>query len=225
MLPAPLQPETSALSPFWGLCDNRKEWTPLMHKHHWQQLGSPKWAPGRVLRAALPSLLQQLACLSVGSPRLYPASTQATTGQGEGAGGASPWIQAREPLSHLPPSPEVVMNCRETLLRDVRTISIKHNFLMKRLRGSLVELIRIECSLQLALREGAGGQVPGSTWSGLEGPDPGPGKALSSFSAPVPRPCLCPLSGACRRQARCWFSCIISSQHPCRIEITSPLSR
>lgn len=120
--------------------------------------------------------------------------------------GASPWIRAQEPLSHLPPSPEVVMNCRETLLRDVRTISIKHNFLMKRLRGSLVELIRIECSLQLTLREGVGGQVPGSTWSGLEGPYPGPGKALNSFSAPLPRSCMCPLSGARRCQALCCFS-------------------
>ena len=139
--------------------------------------------------------------------------------------GASPWIQAQESLSHLPPSPEVVMNCRETLLRDVRTISIKHNFLMKRLRGSLVELIRIECSLQLALREGAGGQVPGSTWSGLEGPYPGPDKALNSFSAPLPRSCMCPLSGAHRCQALCCFSYTISSQHPCKIEIISPLSR
>lgn len=46
------------------------------------------------------------------------------------------------------------MNCREMLLRGVRTISIKHNFLMKRLQESLVELIRIECSLQPAPREG-----------------------------------------------------------------------
>ena len=186
----------------------------------------PNGTPGRVLRAAFLSLLQQLACLSVGSPRFYPTSTQAALDKGRGRdGGASPWIQAPESLSHLPPSPEVVMNCKEMLLRDVRTISIKHNFLMKRLRGSLVELIRIECSLQLALREGAGGQVPGSTWSGLEGSYPGPDKALNSFSAPLPRSCMCPLSGAHRCQALCCFSCIISSQHPCKIEITSPLSR
>lgn len=63
----------------------------------------------------------------------------------------------------LPPSPEVVTNCREAPLRGVRTISIKHNFLMQRLQGDLVEIIRIEYSLQPALRVGARGLVQGST--------------------------------------------------------------
>lgn len=152
------------------------------HHQHTSIIGSswvvPNRTQGGVLRAGCshPDILQQLACLLVGMPSLYPASlppTQATTGQGRGRG--SPWIRAQELLSCLPPSPEVVMNCRETLLRGVRTISIKHNFLMKRLRGSPVELIRIECSLKFTPREGARGQGLGSTWCGLEGWAPGAG--------------------------------------------------
>lgn len=79
------------------------------------------------------------------------------------------------------PSPEVVMNCRDTALRGVRTISIKHNFLMKRLRGSPVQLIRIECSLQPlgGREEGAGGLVLASTWA-----KPGWAAGVQSWLAP-----------------------------------------
>jgi hypothetical protein len=64
----------------------------------------------------------------------------------------------------------VVMNCREMPLRGVRTISIKHNFLMKRLRGNPLELIRIEYSNH---SEG-GGSRPGPwfylVWTGENRP-------------------------------------------------------
>lgn len=52
------------------------------------------------------------------------------------------------PQELSPGSLPLVMNCRGTPLRGVRTISIKHNFLMKRSRGSPVKLIRMKCSLQ-----------------------------------------------------------------------------
>lgn len=46
VLPAPQQLETTVFSPFWGQCDNRTRiGTPSTHKHHWQQLGSPKSDP------------------------------------------------------------------------------------------------------------------------------------------------------------------------------------
>lgn len=78
-----------------------------------------------------------------------PSTHTAKAEPGKGWGEGQPLPQGAGPQSRSAtcPSP-VVMNCREMLLRGVRTISIKHNFLMKRLRGSPVELIRIECSLQ-----------------------------------------------------------------------------
>lgn len=81
-----------------------------------------------------------------------------------------------------------------------------------------MELIRIECSLQPALREGARGLVPGSTWSGLEGRAVALGKALDCLpriylkvsSVPVIRS----LQGT-RHLVKC-FPHLISSQHPCK---------
>lgn len=90
-----------------------------------------------------------------------------------------------------------------------------------------MELIRIECSLQPAQREGAPGLGLVSTWSGPEGRAPGLGKALKSFQC-IPLQVLhMPVTeraqGA-RHCAKC-FPSIISSQHPYKIDITSPLSR
>lgn len=114
------------------------------------------------------------------------------------------------------------MNCREMLLRGVRTISIKHNFLMKRLRGSPVELIRIECSLQPAPREGAQARGLGSTRSGLKGRAPGLGKAKSRPHACLSRSYLSPLSGVDRVPGTGLFSLYHILTHPCKIEIISP---
>lgn len=139
--------------------------TPSTPEHYWQQPGSPKsnakegtqgrLDPSRCTPTAGPSFckdakLEHLCLLS-----LQPTQTTAGPGRGWGSPNRAAQLQ--------PSSPEVVMNCRETPLRGVRTISIKHNFLMQRLQGGPVELIRIEYSLQPALRLGAQGLVPGST--------------------------------------------------------------
>lgn len=132
-------------------------------QHHGSSL-VPDRAPGRALRAGLshPDVLQQLACLSREGSKLEPLCPAPfppapTTAGPEGGlpDGVRPQSASALPL------PQAVMTCRKMPPRGVRTISIKHNFLIKRLQENPVELIRIECSLQPALR-------------GLRRPEPGP---------------------------------------------------
>lgn len=70
------------------------------------------------------------------------------------------------PQELSPGSLPLVMNCRGTPLRGVRTISIKHNFLMKRSRGSPVKLIRMKCSLN----HSEGGSLAPFFRTGEQGP-------------------------------------------------------
>lgn len=61
-----------------------------MHKHHWQQLGSPKWDPGEGAKSSVPSLLQQLVCLLGGIAKtLSRVHTGNNWTRGGGGGGAS----------------------------------------------------------------------------------------------------------------------------------------
>lgn len=86
MLPAPLQPETSAFSPCWGQCDNRKDWTPSTHKHHWQQLGSPKWDPGEGAESSVPVSTPTAGLPLSGIAEILSHVHTGSTGQGEGTG-------------------------------------------------------------------------------------------------------------------------------------------
>lgn len=157
--------ETTVSSTYMEQREDRRIRTPSTHEHHWQQLGSPKSDPREGIQRRLnPSRCTPTAglsfCKDAKLEHLCLVSlrpTQTTAGPGRGWGSPDRAAQLQ------PPSPEVVMNCRKTPLRGVRMISIKHNFLMQRLQGGLVELIRIEYSLQPALRVGARGLVPGST--------------------------------------------------------------
>lgn len=93
-------------------------------------------------------MLQQLASLHMRIPR-QNTSVLLPTEQRQHQIRLKRWGKSYPLPQELSPGPlPSVMNYRGTPLRGVRTISIKHNFLMKRSRGSPVELIRMECSLK-----------------------------------------------------------------------------
>lgn len=125
------------LLPAWGSA--RAEQESERHQHM-SIIGSswviPNQTQGRVLRAGQShsDVFQQLACCLCEDAKLKhlcPVSlppTQMTLHQAEGG---APLLESGPRAIQLPvPLPQVVMNCRELPLRGVRTISIKHNFLM-----------------------------------------------------------------------------------------------
>lgn len=85
-----------------------------------------------------------------------------------------------------------------------------------------MELLRIECLLQPALRKEDHGLVLGSTW--LEGRALGLSQVLSSFRGISLKVVHVPTIESSQGAAHCamCFLCITSLQHPCKIEIMSP---
>lgn len=185
---------------------------------------APNQTQGRVLGAASPSQV----CASSWPVPCSPPPTQ-TDNAGPERGGAP--VGAGLPVGgvlcgrgsvgrgrapQLLPLPRSGNELQGPGTERHQMISVRCNFLMKRLPGSLQHLIRTECSLRLPW--GKGSRLVLCAQAAGGGGVLRPHRVLHS--------CPPPLKGSqgARRCAKCSL-CIISSQRPCKVHIMSPLPR